>query len=79
MPKALLGSNGLNRRSQNINASWWYYEEPRGLLVVRRPMTISTNTVLIPWRSIRASLKRHDASILRKSKSKKSPERSHHV
>ena len=54
------------RKPQNINKRNWYYEEPDGIEIiheVRDSMTgdyVRTESIKIPWKMIRASLKRHD-------------------
>ena len=38
--------------------TWWWYEDPKGMTVVVEPPP--TRIVEIPWRSIRAALRRKD-------------------
>ena len=52
-----------SQEPQQVDKSTWYYEEPKGILVVREVHTdagqyIKTEQVVIPWRMIRASLGR---------------------
>ena len=53
----------LSRNPQKIDPDTWFYEEGKGLFVVRRAnldgRTITENFI-IPWRMVRASLKRKD-------------------
>ena len=46
----------------DIDSFWWWYEEPKGLCIVhqeeKEPMHTESRT--IPWRLIRAALKRKD-------------------
>ena len=60
--KALLDQNGRDRRPHDVAPNCWYYEEPGGLAVYfRYPGKSDVALVgVIPWRSIRASLKRND-------------------
>ena len=59
----------LSRKSQNIDDYNWYYEEPKGIVVVHEvrhnkegggPYIRTDILPLIPWRQIRISLKRKD-------------------
>jgi hypothetical protein len=77
--KALLDINGRDRRPHNVAPDCWYYEESGGLAVYfRYPGKSDVVLVgIIPWRSIRASLKRNDARRLKRSAKKTLSERSH--
>lgn len=66
--KALLDENGLDRRSHNVAPDCWYYEEPGGLHVYFDSGKGIILVGIIPWRSIRASLKRYDAAKARKAR-----------
>ena len=50
----------LKRAPHTINEDWWWYEEPQGICVVHHMGTRGAFTVEIPWRSLRAALKRLD-------------------
>ena len=43
------------------DAKWWYYEEPEGIEVYSKDGCIGT----IPWRLLRASLKRKDGGCVK--------------
>lgn len=65
---AKIGSNGLDRMPHYVSRSLWYYEVPSGLELYHVDMG---KVGVIPWRSIRASLKRKDASAKRKRAAKR--------
>lgn len=47
---------------QNIDNETWFYDDPRGLRVVRRTITaerIITEQFVIPWRMVIAAVERH--------------------
>lgn len=54
----------LSRDPQDVTPQLWYYEEKRGLLIVheirdaKTDAFIRTDQTLIPWRMIKASVKR---------------------
>ena len=53
----------LSLKPQNIDEKTWYYEEPKGLHVVREARTIvggfiQTEQFVIPWKMLRVSLAR---------------------
>jgi hypothetical protein len=50
---------GLRRDPQTIEAGAWFYEEHDGLSIIVTPREFSIH-LKIPWRKIRASLKRKD-------------------
>lgn len=54
-----------SREPMLVNNEVWYYEMPKGLLVVHEIRTddgkyVRTDQFLIPWRSIMASVYRHE-------------------
>ncbi len=53
--KALLDSNGFDRRPHNLAPDAWYYEGRAGLDVYYRQQLVAS----IPWRSILASVRRY--------------------
>ena len=61
-PKATLGSTD----PQRVDSNTLYWEEKRGILVVREVHRygthLTTEEFYIPWGTLRASLKRKDAS-----------------
>lgn len=53
----------LERRPhhQRGEQDWWWYEEPQGIaVVVKGTSSACTRVVDIPWRSLRAALRRKD-------------------
>lgn len=70
--KALLDKDGLDRNPHNMK-NGWYYENKGGLEVYVRHSQMEGAVMargIIPWRSIKASLKRKDISdLLKKNKS----------
>jgi len=54
-------NDDLELKPHNINPIWWWYEESGGICVVHGVGgNASENMVNIPWRSIRAALRRKD-------------------
>jgi len=47
----------LSLAPQNINENCWYYEEPKGILIIQECNPLQ---ILIPWGKLRASFKRKD-------------------
>jgi len=39
----------------------WWYEEPKGIYIVVKQQFKTTTDIEIPWRSLRAALRRKDA------------------
>lgn len=58
---------GLSHNPQSVSKKTWYYEEPRGILVVHEARDektgawIQTDQFKIPWWRLRKSLKRKDS------------------
>lgn len=48
----------------DIDADTWFYDEPRGVLVVHRVIRegsyVQTDQILLSWRTLRAALARWD-------------------
>lgn len=60
--KTKLDENGLDLKPHNLAPDCWYYEEKNGLYVYWLPPGKTAQLIcVIPWRSLRASLKRKDA------------------
>ncbi len=59
--KTLLDKDGLDRRPHRITNEFWYYEMSNGLWCYSDSIRKKLLGV-IPWRSIRASLKRLDTA-----------------
>ncbi len=59
---ALLDENGLDRRAHMIAPGVWYYETRGGLELYWQPDRGPRLVCIIPWRSIKASLKRKEAT-----------------
>ena len=57
-----MAQKDLKNTPHVVNENWWWYEENGGLIVCHYPSTTDLGTcrVEIPWRSIRAALKRKD-------------------
>ena len=59
-----MGNKHLSLKPKIIQDSAWWYEEPSGISVVHEiregDRYIRTDTLNIPWRQIRAALKRKD-------------------
>ncbi len=59
-----MGKRKLSLEPQNVTKELWYYEEPKGILIVHEIYSkneyLRTDQLLIPWKMIRASLKRKD-------------------
>lgn len=57
---------GRSRTPQHIDAQTWYYEERRGIYVLRMVAGEDgyrcTETFTIPWKILRESIKRDDES-----------------
>lgn len=53
----------LSREPQDLGKKAWYYEEPRGLLVIayNEEDHPAPGRAVIPWKKIEASLKRYRA------------------
>lgn len=49
-------------KPHNISADFWWYEEPSGIVLVFYPLAGGPVTQTIPWRAIRAALRRKDKS-----------------
>ena len=54
-----MSEKDLQKEPHNINPHSWWYEENYGVTIVVEPVT-TTRQIKIPWRSIRAALKRKD-------------------
>lgn len=55
---------GYKLEPQTIDRNTWFYEEPRGLLVVHEARDadggyLRTDQFVIPWRKVVASVRRH--------------------
>ena len=55
----------LSNSPQHVDEDTWFYEERRGILVVRRVYNaggefVQTEQFMIPWSKLRASLNRKD-------------------
>jgi hypothetical protein len=60
--KALIGKDGLDRRPHNVATDVWYYEMRGGLEIHWNPPKDGSYLVcIIPWKSVRASLRRKEA------------------
>ena len=54
-----MSKKDLQGKPHNINPFSWWYEENHGVTVVVEPKP-ETQQIKMPWRSIRAALKRKD-------------------
>ena len=69
---------GLSLKPQNVNTSTWYYEERRGICVVRQirdkdDVLRQSDTFYLPWKKIEASVDRYrdsKAGVVRFGKAK---------
>lgn len=56
----------LSRDPQEINQRNWYYEELKGIDIIHEVYSgntyLETTHIKIPWKMLRASLKRRDKS-----------------
>lgn len=66
--KALLGEDGLDRRPHNLSINCWYYEKATGLMIYIQTPERTEKVGTIRWRSIAASLRRHDAATKKRVK-----------
>lgn len=71
--------SGLSLKPQGVTDELWYYEEPRGIEIIHEIRVadhltgtlsryVRTDHILIPWRKIRASLRRKDAELAKKAR-----------
>lgn len=58
--KVALGDDGLNLHPINVTPDCWYYEERAGIAVYEEFRGL---LAVIPWRNLRASLRRKDAAL----------------
>ena len=54
-----MSNKDLSLNPHQIDEHTWWYEDPQGVFVYVEPAT-EIKTVKIPWRSLRAALKRKD-------------------
>lgn len=64
---------GLSAKPQAVDERTWYYEEPRGVLVIHQVFNemgvyMLTRQFLIPWGVLRLSLSRKDHSLAARRK-----------
>ena len=62
--------SALSNEPQNVGLYTWYYEEPKGLLVVHQVRTpegdlIQAEQFVIPWKLVSASMRRYRKAVNR--------------
>ncbi len=57
-----MANKDLQKERHNINPFWWWYEMRSGIKIYHKnpDSIIGKESPVIPWRSIRAALKRKD-------------------
>lgn len=56
----------LKDTPQHVDPNLWYYEEPTGIDIIINSLDPAVKIIHIPWRMIRASLRRKDKKSRRK-------------
>lgn len=54
-----MANNHLQRKPHDVTEDLWWYEEPGGICICFKNGN-RFNQALIPWRSVRAAIKRKD-------------------
>jgi len=65
----------LSRKPHHISEHCWYYEEPKGiLLIIDNDRTPTVDQITIPWSKLRSSVERRYRNVIKKTRRPKPDE-----